>query len=146
MGDGVGVVVTEAVSDGVKLEGQVQVSVGDAVSLCVGVLVLWRIGVEVQDGTGLGRTVQGNGVAEGEPGVRLKVGEGDGGYVGVAGMVGGERSSLPGEGEDLSRQSPAWSRSCSGGYLSRLCPSAGAGAGGEKPPAPDFPYTTRSTT
>lgn len=107
VGDAVGIAVSELVSPGVWLGSQVQVGSGDEVSLCLGVLVRCRISVEVEEGTGLGSAVQGSGVAERATGVKLSVGEGDGVQVWVAGKVGGERSSLPGEGEDLSRQSPA---------------------------------------
>lgn len=132
-GDGVGDVVGGRLGSGARVTVFVIVKVGlrDGKISAVGVGVVAHkvvanfVGkmLAVPEGTGEG----------------LDVIVDEGSWVGKTAWVGGERSNRPGEPSSLSRQSPPLSRSFSGGYLSRLCPSLGAGGGSENPPAVEFP-------
>jgi len=132
-GDGVGDIIGGRLGSGAGVTVFVIVKVGlrDGNISIVGVDVASHM--VVADFVGVKLAVpEGNG-----EGLDVKVD--DGSWVGKTARVGGERSNRPGETPSLSRQSPPLSRSFSGGYLSRLFPSLGAGGGPENPPAVEFP-------
>ena len=83
----------------------ITVGVDDGVRAASGVFVSG--GISVEEGDGVGLIVPRTGVKVMVSGLGLQVGDGDAQAVAVGANVGGERSSHPGEGEVLSRQSPA---------------------------------------